>query len=129
MPITYRFDSELGCVHTRCAGAVGLEDVHAHFQALEADTSLPPRVDVLLDFTEIASVPESKQLEAVVGDIRRVGARIHWGACAIVAVDDAMFGMSRMLEVFAERQFERTHVFRDLSRARNWLVQRGGASA
>lgn len=70
MPVSYRFDSELGCVHTRCLGAVTFDEIR----------------------------------------------------------DDALFGMSRMFEVFAEPQFERTRVFRDASIARNWLAQSGGSA-
>lgn len=128
MPVSYRFNAELGCVDTRCAGAVTFAEVRAHFRELEADVSLPPRLDVLLDLSEMQSLPETQQLEVLVGDIRRVASRVAWGACAIVAVDDALFGMSRMFEVFAEPQFERTRVFRDASMARSWLAQ-GGRSA
>ena len=128
MPVSYRFNAELGCVETRCAGAVTFAEVRAHFRELEADVSLPPRLDVLLDLSEMQSLPETQQLEVLVGDIRRVAARVAWGACAIVGVDDALYGMSRMFEVFAEPQFERTRVFRDASMARSWLAQGGGSA-
>jgi hypothetical protein len=125
MPVSYRFDPELGYVHTRCSGAATFDEVRAHFRELEADASLPQRLDVLLDLSEMQTLPESRQLETLVGDIRRASSRFEWGACAIIAVSDAMFGMSRMFEVFAEQQFERTRVFRDASKARNWLAQSG----
>lgn len=125
MSVTHRFDPELGYIHTRCIGPVTFDEVRAHFRELEADASLPPRLDVLLDLSELQSLPESHQLETIVSDIRRASSRFEWGACAIFAVSDAVFGTSRMFEVFAERQFERTRVFRDASKARNWLLQRG----
>ena len=128
MPVSCHLDSEFGYVHTECLGAVTFAEARAHFRELEADVSLPPRLDVLLDLSEMQSLPETQQLEVLVSDIRRVASRIAWGACAIVAVDDALFGMSRMFEVFAVQQFERTRVFRDASMARNWLAQGEGST-
>ncbi len=125
MPITYSFDRELGLVHTRCTGAVTLDEVVAHFRSLESDPLLPSCPNVLLDLAGTESVPESRQLRSVVDELQRMAPRVVFGACAIVATSDALFGMSRMFEVFAERQFSRTHVFRDLSRARSWLIQGG----
>ena len=124
MPVSYEFDPDFGFVWTRCAGATTLDEVRAHFAGLEVDPKTPARLNVLLDLSTMSSLPESNQLQAIVDELRRLRARIAWGACAIVAVNDALFGMSRMFEVFAEQQFKRTRVFRDLSMARNWLIQR-----
>ncbi len=122
MPITYRFDPE-GFVRTECSGAVTLSEVHAHFRALEADPATPAQLNVLLDMSRMTSLPESDQLQAIVGDLRRLEPKVVWGACAIVATSDALFGMSRMFEVFAERQFSRTGVFRATEKALRWLAE------
>ena len=123
MPISYSTDPDFGFVHTKCAGEVTLQEVLGHFGVLGAYPTLPARVNVLLDMAEMESLPESRQLLTVVNEIRRLSSRVEWRACAIVATSDALFGMSRMFEVFAEQQFARTRVFRDLSMARNWLIQ------
>jgi hypothetical protein len=123
MPVTYEFDPDFGFVWTRCVGATTLDEVRAHFAGLEMDPTTPARLDVLLDLSMMTSLPESNQLQAIVDELRRLKPRIDWGACAIVAVNDALFGMSRMFEVFAAQQFTRTRVFRDFSTARNWLIQ------
>jgi hypothetical protein len=120
MPILYAFDPDFGFIHTRCVGETTLDQVRDHLRAL-ASGSLPPRVDVLLDLTETHSLPESDQLRAVAAEIRRTAANVKWGAFAIAAKSDVMFGLSRMLAVFAEEQFTRTHVFRDVASARRWL--------
>jgi SpoIIAA-like len=121
VPVTYRHDREAARIHTRCTGQVTLDEVSRHFRQLERDASLPARLDVLLDLTACESVPESCQLRVVASDADRLQEKVRWGACAIVASRDALFGMSRMFEVFAEGVFADTRVFREMDAAERWL--------
>jgi hypothetical protein len=77
---------------------------------------------VLLDLDELTSVPESGQLRRVTREIARLREKLRWGACAIVASRDVLFGMSRMFEVFAADLFALTHVFRKREEAELWLA-------
>ena len=66
------------------------------------------------------------RLQRPIGDgdlkeIDRLRSRIEWGACAIVASRDVLFGMARMLQVFAESHFRTSSVFRDVAEAGRWL--------
>jgi hypothetical protein len=69
MPVTYQLDRESGFIHTRCTGDVTFEEVLGHFRELEADTSIPARLDVLLDLSEMQSLPESDQLKSVATEV------------------------------------------------------------
>lgn len=122
MPIAYEIDAGRPLVRTRCRGDVTLGEVFEHFAALRADPHVPARFDVLLDLSELTSVPESEQLRAVAGQADGLGGRERLGACAIVASVDVLFGMSRMFEVFAEPFFGATCVFRELAAAEAWLA-------
>jgi hypothetical protein len=124
MPVTYQLNRASGCIETLCTGAVTLDEVLHHFRELEADASLPDRLDVLLDLGPMTSLPESEQLREVTRAVDRLKARVAWGACAIVARRDALFGMSRMFEIFAEGLFARTRVFREREAAQDWLGSR-----
>jgi hypothetical protein len=121
MPVTYELDSELAFIHTRCTGNVTFQEVIGHFAELERDESLPDRLDVLLDLDEMESLPERDQLHSVVGEMHRLESSVKWGAFAIVASRDALFGMSRMFEVFAEGRFTNSGVFREHEQARQWI--------
>jgi phenylalanine-4-hydroxylase len=72
--------------------------------------------------SEMSSLPETPQLKDVAVELERLQGRVEWGAWAIVASGDALFGMSRMFQVFAERNFPVSRVFRDLGEARSWLA-------
>lgn len=125
MPVTYQLDPASGCIETLCTGEVTLDEVLHHFQELEADASLPERLDVLLDLGAMTSLPESEQLREVTRAVDRLKAKVAWGACAIVARRDALFGMSRMFEIFTEGLFARTRVFREREAAEDWLAGSG----
>jgi len=124
MPVKYRIDKILGVIYTRCTGLVKLEEVIGHFRELEQDPNCPDRLDVLLDLTGQMTIPAKENLQEVAAAIWRVRHRVQFGACAIVARTDALFGMLRMFEVYAERYFDETCVFRTKVEAEAWLTSR-----
>jgi hypothetical protein len=77
VPVTYEVDGDSGLIRTKCTGAVTLGDAIDHFRALEADPSLPERLDVLLDLAETTSLPESDQLRAVAERVRKLRGRVR----------------------------------------------------
>lgn len=124
MSVTYRIDAQTGLVETLCKGHVTLDEVLAHFAELERDPALPERLDVLLDLEETTSQPRREQLVEVTQAIDRMRSNVAWGDFAIVASRDVLFGMSRMLAVFAEELFEAAQVFRTRQEAEQWLHER-----
>ena len=124
MPVTYRIEKSRQLIHTRCVGAVVLDEVRQHFVALGQDPECPDRLDVLLDLSEMTTLPATDQLRTVTSDIACLRERVRFGNCAIVAPGDALFGMSRMFEVFAEAHFAATLVFRTEAEGESWLEDR-----
>jgi hypothetical protein len=122
LPVTYVCDREAGIIRTRCAGNVIFEEVIGHFRELESDPSIPARLDVLLDLSDMQSIPDRTKLRMVAGEISGLQKKVKWGAWAIVASSDALYGMIRVFEVFAEENFERSGVFRKLDEAEQWLT-------
>lgn|SRR5262245_31400000 len=129
MPVSYEIDRAAGRIDTRCTGDVTLDEVMRHFAELRADPSTPERLDVLLDLDGTTSTPESPQLRQVTRAIDQLTAKLRWGACAIVASRDSLYGMSRMFAVFAEGLFAETQVFRDRQAAERWLAGTGSSGS
>ena len=121
MPVTYAIDANQKIIRTHCVGNVKLDEVLDHFRELEQDPACPDRLDVLLDLTENASLPESSQLTAVAHQIKGIQPRVQFGICAIIAPRDALFGMLRVFEVMAQPYFRVIHVFRVVADAETWL--------
>jgi hypothetical protein len=122
LPVVYEFDPGSSLIRTTCTGDVSFDEVVDHFRQLEGDPALPGRLDVLLDLSDMRSLPESAQLKSIAREVDRLRTKVQWGACAIVATRDAMFGMSRMFEVLAESYFSSSHVFRGRREAESWLA-------
>ncbi len=124
MPVTYQIDRPDAIIRTKCSGDVTVEEVIGHFRELAGDPDCPDRPDVLLDLSEQTTIPKSDELRAVAREIGKVRWRARFGACAIIACQDALFGMIRMFEVFTEDLFGETGVFRSLPDAEAWLSER-----
>ena len=124
MPISYQIDAEKNLIRTTAVGHLTLQEVVDHFRALEKDTHRPERPDVFLDLSEVTSLPGTSQLSIVVGEMKKIGVKLRFGACAILASRDALFGMMRMFEAHAEEFFRETRTFRDATEAVAWLVSR-----
>jgi len=123
MPVLYQIDKRNRVIRTKCVGNVTLEEVIQHFHTLEHDPDCPDRLDVLLDLRETTSIPADWQLRAVSEEIRRIRDRVSFGACAIVASSDVLFGTAKVFEVFAARGFRATRVVRGPSEAEAWLAE------
>jgi hypothetical protein len=128
VPVTYQIDQELRLIRTRCTGDVTFAEVLSHFRELVRDAALPRRLDVLLDLTEMGSIPESDQLRSVASEVAHLQQRLEWGSCAIVAGRDVLFGMSRMFQVFVESNFANSNVFREIDQAEHWLASSRSAT-
>jgi len=124
MPIEYDLDRNQQLVHTRCLGDTTFDEVMEHFSTLLADPELPGRLDVLLDLSGLTSVPESDQLRRVAAETGALASTVRWGALAIVAVSDLLYGMSRMFQAFSESHFRDSCVFRSHDEAESWLARR-----
>jgi hypothetical protein len=124
MPVTYQIDNSRNLIRTRCTGPVTIHEVIEHFCQLEKDPDCPPGLDVLLDLSEETTVPTRDNLREVASKISRIRRTVQFGACAIVASTDALFGMLRMFEVFAEQLFHESQVCRTVEEAEDWLASR-----
>lgn len=123
MPVIYTIDGANAIVRTRCIGHVTLPEVLDHFAALEKDPRCPRRLDVLLDLRSLTSLPTSDQLRAVSQEIDRIRGRVEFGACAIVADQDAVIGTAMVFEVFAPRVLPPAGAFQKPTRPRSGLIR------
>jgi hypothetical protein len=122
MPVVYQIDGERRLIRTTCSGELTLPEVLEHFRTLQNDPNCPDHLDVFLDVRDVKTVPLPGQLSAVVSEIRRVRPRVRFGACAIVADRDVLYGMMRVFEAQADELFAVTRTFRTAQEAEAWLV-------
>jgi hypothetical protein len=129
MPVTYKIYPDKKLIRTRCTGDVNPKEVADHFRELERDPNRPDRLNVLLDLSEVTSVPEAPDLRVVSHQIKELIPGVRFEVCAIVAPNEVLFGMMRMFEVFAREYFVATRVFRVVAEAEAWLESHESKSA
>jgi hypothetical protein len=92
----------------------------AHFDELQRDPERPARLDVLLDLSGQLSLPDAPQIRAAADRVGLV-TDLVFGACAVVATRESLYGMARMFEVLARGHFAAIQTFRDRREAERWL--------
>jgi hypothetical protein len=128
MPVKYTIDTKERVIRTQCTGMVTLAEVIDHFRELERDPECAERLDVLLDLSQVDSLPNSNQIRAISLELKTLQ-NVRFDACAIVAVRDALFGMLRMFEVMVQGYFRAICVFRATTEAEAWLASQRQRSA
>ena len=116
MPVTFRVLPELDLVHTVWTGVVTLEDGTRHNEGLRAHPDFHPGMRQLSD----ARAAQSEVSGPGVRGLARHSAFGPESRRAIVAADDAIFGVSRMYEAQATQAGE-VRIFRDYDEALAWL--------
>jgi len=122
VPVTYTIDTKEKIIRTRCIGMLTLDEVVEHFRELDRDPECTDRLDVLLDVSEVNSLPNASQIRAASLEVKKIQKKVRFDACAIVAVTDALFGMLRMFEVMTQDYFRVISVFRATTEAEAWLA-------
>jgi len=122
MPVTFTIDVKERIIRTRGVGNTTLKEVIDPFRVLEQDRDCQAHLDVLLDLTELSSVPRGDQIAAVPHELKRIQGKVRFGVCAMVADRDVLFGMLRMFEGLAQPYFRETRVFRGTPEAEAWLM-------
>lgn len=121
MPIEYKIDLPLALIITRCVGHITVGDVLRHFRELAQVWPDVDRLDVLLDLSELTSLPTVVELEKIAAEIDAQIGPHRFGRCAVVTDRDLLRDSMHMFEVLVSRHFEEIRVFRTLESAVEWL--------
>lgn len=127
MPVTYSIDAGRKMIRTTCSGALTFAEVMEHFRSLSADPACSGPLDVLLDVSETRTLPNARQIQTVGDTLGTIRRKAQFGACAVVARSDALYGMMRMFEVLAGEHFRVIEVFRKAAEADSWLATQQAA--
>ena len=129
MPVRYQIDPRHRTIRTQCIGQVTLAEVIDHFRTLAQDPRCPDHLDVFLDLSQMNSLPEGREISAVITELKRVRSKVRFDACAILVSGDAQFGMMRVFEVQGEQFFRLIRTFRIAAEAEAWLTSQQSLAA
>ena len=118
LPATYEIDRQRRLITSRLWGPVTDREVFDHNQKLRSDPQFDPTYQQLVDLTGVTEIVVTTSMinETSLDQFFEPGTRR-----AMVAVDDAVYGMARMFALRAESVGQTIQIFRDAERAREWL--------
>jgi hypothetical protein len=118
MPSSYEIDPGRRLVITRIWGAATDEDIHEHGRRLRADPLFDPTYRQLADMSDVTEILVSK---GTIEEISRGQLFVPGTQRALVASQDAVYGLLRKYELHAESMGQTVAVFRDRNAAEAWL--------
>ena len=122
MPLTYHIDKEQSLIITTAVGVLTDEDVLLHKTQLLKDPDFRPGLRELSDIRSIDRLAVTPiGIKNMVEHDRHHAEQVEQHRLAIVASEDAVFGMGRMYQMMAEPVTESVRIFRDIDEAKAWL--------
>ncbi len=126
MGISYSFD-ENSLLRLEVVDPIDVDQLRSTAEALLADPRLRPGVDILSDHSGFAGTATTQMVGAALPLLERLGERLGRFRCAIVAPEDASYGMARMAGTLAGDGPATVHPFRTLAEAEAWLKEDRGS--
>jgi hypothetical protein len=118
MPIAHTIDAEHGLVLCRAWDELTNEDLHRHYEDIQADPAFQRSYRQLGDLREVtrltadsAAIAAAASLQVFVPGTRR----------ALIAPSDITFGLARMFASYAEDVGQLVRVFRNAEDAEAWI--------
>ena len=121
MAVVYEFEGAV--LRLNLEGEYEPEDIRRAFLAAMADPNGPKRVSLLVDVrrSEVLSKRAPGEIQTVAQGLGPFGERIGH-RCAVVAVDDLHYGLTRMGGAYSGGVGIDVQVFRDPDAALSWLA-------
>lgn len=121
MAISYRLDPEKSIVWVFFSGDVTASEFESAMQRLCTDPSIPNGIGMIVDQSELDKAPSVSVVGVAPPLLMRIARDKEIVRCATVAPRDAIFGVNRMLEVYAERTPVTLRAFRGVDLALAWI--------
>ena len=124
MPLEYDVETETGLVVVHASGEIPPEEYFGLWATFIEDDRIQNAPRILADFREIELSRSGADIRRVALGSKRFHAFMLGGSQAVVATQEASFGMARMYEALLEGTGFEIEVFRDLEEARAWILGR-----
>jgi hypothetical protein len=118
MPATYEIDTSRALVRTTISGHVTDGDLVLHQQRLAADATFAPAMCQLIEVAEVTGLSVTSEGMHAIARANLFGAGSRR---AIVAEQDAYYGLARMFQLLRDSAPEQIGVFRGRHEAHAWL--------
>ena len=121
MPHVAKLDRQLGVIAVEYRGEFDCREIARAFDELVAPRGFQRGLKCIADFRRAHTAltgEEVRQLAAVTQNTDHAWGQAKW---ALIASDDLIYGLSRMYSALTSDHEVRTHVFRTVEAANDWL--------
>ena len=122
MPIKYKYHKEKDILLVTAEGEVSLDDLDRLLNDITRSTEFPPDIRTIWDIRKAKLPPSNTDYEERYVTIRKKYPERGNARIAYVADKDLSFGMARKFEMLSDILPQRMEVFRDFSKAEEWLL-------
>jgi hypothetical protein len=123
----YRIDTHEGIVYSTLTGDLDVEEIIAGLIRVLEDDDFETGMSGITDLRGLKWESDQEDLRKLAGFMVEHRDRIGHSRTAVVVGGDRAYGMTRMFEVFSEQSSLDISVFRDIERAREWILRGPGA--
>lgn len=121
MSLVVSRDPESGIISVRAAFEISPAGWKTVFEKIYESAERDKPLLILWDLTEVTKMPGWPDMEELIATVRKRRPDLP-GRSAIVATDEFIYDLSRVLQVrLEERVIPELEVFRDVSEAEKWL--------
>lgn len=120
MSISGRIDPGRGVAFLTIGEPWSVEDLRGALGVLGTDPQFDPAMGIVVDFTQVKTVPASAEIEQYMAFLGGQSDRRNVKRAILVA-NDLQYGMARVAVAYGEHYSLRVQVYRDLDRALAWL--------
>lgn len=123
MPLEYDVEVDTGLVTIKAVGEVQTQRYVELWRELIEDPRIESGPMILADFCDVVVTRSGAELRAVAAGAKTFNDFMSNGRMAIVATQQAAFGLGRMYESLTQESGLDVHVFRDTEAARAWALE------
>ena len=121
MPVSFELDETTGSLRIRSCGEASVDDFVAQAKLLFGRQRVPRPLHIFLDLREMTPLPTAQEIRGARDSLIRLRGRVTFGCCAVLAEQDATYGMARMWSILVEEIFAAVSVFRSADEAEQWF--------
>ena len=123
MPVEHWVEEFPRIVRVRRWGPVRIQDDDEACRRLREDPRFEPGMSLLVDCRDLDAPDDVEAVKTGANRVLRSGSSSGIGRVSFLVASEAEYGMARMFGSLTDPALE-TEVFRDLDRARAWLLPR-----
>jgi hypothetical protein len=122
MPIEWEADAETGLILSAAIGEIPTEAYLAFWDEIIADPRIAPGPRIVADFRRVEVTRSGADVRSLATGSKRFSEFMAGGRMAVVATQQASFGLARMYESLVSALDIEVRVFRDHDEARAWAL-------